>query len=74
VQEDIQAPKVDQKKASLNEAKKNVNRISAERSEPSHHDLMRKETDSFDQQMRDRVLNMSREKVTHEPASHDPAR
>jgi len=74
VQEDIEAPKVDSKKVSLNEAKKNVNRISSERPEPSHHDVQRNEADSFDQQMREKVLNKSREKNTNEPDSHDPAR
>ncbi|KAI9289377.1 cyclophilin-like domain-containing protein [Umbelopsis sp. AD052] len=72
VEEDIQAPKVDQKKASLNEAKKSVSRISTERSEPSHS--TRNEADSFDQQMREKVLNMSREKNTKESASQDPTR
>jgi hypothetical protein len=74
VQEDIEAPKVDSKKVSLNEAKKNVNRISSERPEPSHHDVKGNEADSFDQQMREKVLHKSREKITNEPDSHDPAR
>lgn len=74
VQEDIEAPKVDAKKVSLNEAKKNVDRISSERPEHSQHDVKRNDADSFDQQMREKVLNKSREKNTNEPDSHDPAR
>jgi hypothetical protein len=73
VQEDVEAPNVDRKKASLSEAKEKIGRISKERSEPSHHDLEKKEADSFDQQMREKV-RMSREKDTSEAVSHDPAK
>ncbi|KAH8547882.1 peptidyl-prolyl isomerase cwc27 [Umbelopsis sp. PMI_123] len=73
VQEDVETPNVDRKKASLSEAKEKIGRISKERSEPSHHDLEKKEADSFDQQMREKV-RMSREKDTSEAVSHDPAK
>jgi len=73
VEDDIQPMKVDKKDVSLKETKKNIDRIEKDKAAHVEDVGHRKEADSFDQQMRDRVRKAREGKVA-ESTVHDPAK
>jgi hypothetical protein len=73
VEEDLQPMKEDKKETSLKETKKNIDRIVKDQADLGESAMERKEADSFDQQMREKVRK-SRDTKVGEPVVHDPSK
>lgn len=63
----------DKKTTSLKEAKKNISRITKSTTEVTESEVHAKGTDSFDQQMRDKVRKARESKESVNAISQDPS-
>jgi hypothetical protein len=72
-QDEMEVVIEDKISASLKEAKKNISRISKSAPEGTEDQVREKKTDSFDQQMRDKVRKARESKESVSAANQDPS-